>query len=57
MLIYALGYKTIEEFDTQWNAMMNNKINSSLSSRSMDSRNDNQIKQIKQINQIKQLNK
>lgn len=41
------GAKTIEEFDTQWNAMMNNKINSSLSSRSMDSRNDNQIKQIK----------
>ena len=41
------GAKTIEDFDTQWNAMMNNKINSSLSSLSMDSRNANQIKQIK----------
>jgi hypothetical protein len=41
------GATTIEEFDTQWNAMMNNKIKSSLSSLSMDSRNANQIKQIK----------
>jgi hypothetical protein len=41
------GANTIQEFDTQWNAMMNNKINSSLSSLSMDSRNANQIKQIK----------
>ena len=41
------GAKTIREFDTQWNAMMNNKINSSLTSLGMDSRNNNQINQIK----------
>ena len=41
------GPKTIEEFDTQWNTMMNNKINPGLSRLSIDSRYANQINQIK----------
>ena len=41
------GAKSIEQFDEQWNAMMNNKINASLSSLGIDSRNANQVNQIK----------
>jgi hypothetical protein len=41
------GAKTIEQFDIQWNAMMNNKINPGLSRLSIDSRTANEINQIK----------